>query len=208
MLNEQPISSHNNAHQFAQLGASTSLAGQQPEASLRQNNFQPSLRSIATEAEVSSAQVTLNTLYGGVLLQTFLCHLFKVNDSFSISSEALSEKDFTRELTQLIIMQVPELNTKYDQMKAVAKPEGVLEVVLCKFGLMQSTKTECNFLDNRIDVCKALDALLELGLVTYSLEVFTHSPNYMRGDLGHTLRYADYQLTAKGIACKAELLNQ
>ena len=188
------------------LGASTALAGQQPEASLRQNNFQPLLRSIA--AEVSSAQVTLNTRYGGVLLQTFLCHLFKVNDSFSISSEALSEKDFTRELTQLIIMQVPELNTKYDQMKAVAKPEGVLEVVLCKFGLMQSTKTECNFLDNRIDVCKALDALLELGLVTHSIEVFTHSPNYMRGDLGHTLRYADYQLTAKGIACKAELLNQ
>ena len=190
------------------LGASTSLAGQQPEASLRQNNFQPSLRSIATEAEVSSAQVTLNTRYGGVLLQTFLCHLFKVNDRFSISSAAISEMNFKRELTQLIIMQVPELNSKYDQMKAVAKPEGVLEVVLCKFGLKQSTKTECNFLDNRIDVCKALDALLELGLVTHSIEVFTHSPNYMRGDFGHTLRYADYQLTAKGIACKAELLNQ
>ncbi|MCX6115862.1 MAG: hypothetical protein NTV65_11710 [Proteobacteria bacterium] len=204
MLNSQTLIPQ--APPVLNLGAPTALAGQQPEASLRQNNFQPLLRSIA--AEVSSAQVTLNTRYGGVLLQTFLCHLFKVNDSFSISSEALSEKDFTRELTQLIIMQVPELNTKYDQMKVVAKPEGVLEVVLCKFGLKQSTKTECNFLDNRIDVCKALDALLELGLVTHSLEVFTHSPNYMRGDLGHTLRYADYQLTAKGIACKAELLNQ
>ena len=206
MLNEQPSSSCNKTTQFAHLDASTALAGPQPDASLKQKSFQSLLRSIA--AEVSSAQVTLNTRYGGVLLQTFLCHLFKVNDSFSISSEALSEKDFTRELTQLIIMQVPELNTKYDQMKAVAKPEGVLEVVLCKFGLKQSTKTECNFLDNRIDVCKALDALLELGLVTHSLEVFTHSPNYMRGDFGHTLRYADYQLTAKGIACKAELLNQ
>lgn len=204
MLNSQTLSSQ--APPVLNLGAPTALAGQQPEASLRQNNFQPLLRSIA--AEVSSAQVTLNTLYGGVFLKTFLCHLFKVNHSFSISSQALSEKTFIRELTELIIMQVPELNSKYDQMKAVAKPEGVLEGVLCKFGLMQSTKTERNFLDNRIDVCNALDALLELGLVTHSLEVFTHSPNYMRGDLGHTLRYAEYQLTAKGIACKAELLNQ
>jgi|GEM_PF-5570558 len=204
MINEQDTPSHNKDPQFPRFGESTAPAGPQPDISLETKSFQPSLRSIATE--VSSAPATLDTLYGGVSVRSVIRHLFEHKDIFSMSLGALSDKNFKRELTKRIIVQVPELKREYDQMKAVAKPDGFLETVLYKFGLLDTTKTERNFLDSRTDVCKALDALLELGLVTHSFEVLTHVGIERLGDLRFTSQIADCRLTAEGMALKAELL--